>query len=124
MILSDLIRRLSVLDLDIVARAELAAQGEDLAGQVRQALSTPPGGPHDHPWRKTGVLRDSIGTDAEGDEAVIGSTSNIALFQEHGTDKIPPRPTFAPVASAQGEAIAASIATAIAVALNQAVREA
>jgi phage gpG-like protein len=122
--LSDLVRRLSALDLDAIARAELAGQGARVADQVRLALSTPPGGPHDHPWRESGALHDSIGSDAEGDEAVVGSTSNVALFQEHGTDRVPPRPTFAPIASAQGETIATTLANAIAVALNQAVREA
>jgi phage gpG-like protein len=119
-ILADLVSRLQSLDLDTVARAELAGQGAQLADLVRTALSTLPGGPHDHPWRQTGALHDSIVNDADGDEAVVASTSETALFQEHGTATMPPRPTFTPVAAEHGE----TIAHAIAAALTQAIRSA
>lgn len=44
------------------------------------------------PLLRTGALRDSISHETHGLEAAIGSTSDIAVYQELGTDKIPPRP--------------------------------
>ena len=46
----------------------------------------------DSPLLETGELRDSISHKVEGDEAVIGSDLDIAIYQEMGTSKIPPRP--------------------------------
>jgi len=50
----------------------------------------------DDPLLRTGELRESIEAVAKGGEAVVGSTSDIALYQELGTDKIPPRPFLGP----------------------------
>jgi len=45
------------------------------------------------PLLRTGELRDSISHETDGHlTAIIGSTSDIAVYQELGTDKIPPRP--------------------------------
>jgi HK97 gp10 family phage protein len=44
------------------------------------------------PLLRNGKLRDSIHHDVDGLEATIGSDSDIAVYQELGTDKIPPRP--------------------------------
>lgn len=54
------------------------------------------GFPEDEPLLRTGDLRDSIEVTARGNEAVIGSVGDIALYQEVGTDKIPPRPFLGP----------------------------
>lgn len=116
--LTELARRLARLDLATTANAALAAQAETIATAIREALSTKPGGPHDHPWERSGDLHDSIQTQADGPEAIVGSTSRIALWQEHGTADIPPRPTFAPIAAAEGEAVANAIAQAVAQALR------
>ena len=48
------------------------------------------------PLLRTGELRDSIETHVEGAEATVGSASMIALYQEQGTDRIPPRPFLGP----------------------------
>ncbi len=120
--IAELQARLAALDTDTIARTALAGQGGLLADQIRTALATAPGGPHDHPWRQTGALHDSIGTAAEGDTAIVGSTSAVALYQEHGTAELPPRPTFAPLAASQGEAIAHAVATAAAQSLADALR--
>jgi phage gpG-like protein len=50
----------------------------------------------DEPLFRDGTMRNSIGKDVSGLEAVIGSTSDIAVYQELGTDKIPPRPFLGP----------------------------
>lgn len=51
------------------------------------------------PLLRTGALRDSIGMYVQGDEAVIGSPLDTALWQELGTVRpdgaIPPRPFLA-----------------------------
>lgn len=44
------------------------------------------------PLLRTGGLRDSISHETKLLEAQIGSTSDIAVYQELGTSKIPPRP--------------------------------
>jgi phage gpG-like protein len=43
------------------------------------------------PLLRSGSLRDSIEHEVSGDEAIVGSKSDTALYQEVGTDKIPPR---------------------------------
>ena len=50
----------------------------------------------DEPLLRTGEMRDSIDKSVSGMEATIGSTSQIAVYQELGTDKIPPRPFLGP----------------------------
>lgn len=53
----------------------------------------------DDPLLRTGDLRDSIQVEATGNEAVVGSASEIAMYQELGTDRgIPPRPFLGPAA--------------------------
>jgi phage gpG-like protein len=49
------------------------------------------------PLLREGDLRDSIEIERRHDEAVVGSKSDIALWQELGTDRgIPPRPFLGP----------------------------
>lgn len=50
----------------------------------------------DEPLLRDGTLRDSISHTVEATEAIVGSTSDIAVFQELGTSKIPPRPFLGP----------------------------
>lgn len=62
------------------------------------------------PLLRTGELRGSIEADAEGTatgvEGVIGSNSQVALWQEMGTAKIPPRPFLATaMARSEGKAV-------------------
>jgi phage gpG-like protein len=44
------------------------------------------------PLLRTGGLRDSITHETRGLTAVIGTDSDVAVYQELGTAKIPPRP--------------------------------
>jgi hypothetical protein len=48
------------------------------------------------PLLRTGELRDSIGHEVGPLEAAIGSTSDVMLYQEIGTEHIPPRPVLGP----------------------------
>jgi HK97 gp10 family phage protein len=50
----------------------------------------------DTPLLVHGGLYASIEHETSGGEAIIGSKSDIAEFQEFGTDKIPPRPFIGP----------------------------
>lgn len=50
------------------------------------------------PLLRDGTLRDSISNEVKALEAVIGSTSDIMVYQEMGTAKIPPRPVLGPAA--------------------------
>ncbi len=116
--LRDLIDGLAKLDLVRVQHEALAVQSEQLAADIRQALSTPPGGPHDYPWRETGMLQSSIATEIDGLTALIGSTDEVALHQEYGTATIPPRPFLAPLAETHAEPAAQAIGQAVVTALR------
>ena len=107
------------LDADVAAaaRAALEAAAARLAAQVRQDLATPPGGPHDKPWRQTGALQASIGHVVEGDTATVGSTSPYAAAQEHGTRTVPPRPFLLPAAKRLAPDLARDIGRAVHAAL-------
>ena len=52
----------------------------------------------DDPLLRSGALRDSVSNQVSGLEAVVGSTSDIMVYQELGTDKIPPRAVLGPAA--------------------------
>ncbi|HEV2700470.1 MAG TPA: hypothetical protein VGV09_02480, partial [Steroidobacteraceae bacterium] len=52
------------------------------------------GFPADEPLLRTGELRDSISHEVRGHEVAIGSTSDVMVFQELGTSRIPPRPVL------------------------------
>jgi phage gpG-like protein len=45
----------------------------------------------DTPLLETGELRDSISHEVEDHRALIGSTDKVAVYQEFGTSRIPPR---------------------------------
>jgi len=50
----------------------------------------------DTPLIVTGELYSSISHEVSGMEAVIGSTSDVMVYQELGTDRIPPRAVMGP----------------------------
>lgn len=58
------------------------------------------------PELRSGALRDSISRVVEGREAVVGSTSDVMVYQEMGTSKMPPRPILGPAAFKNREQIA------------------
>jgi phage gpG-like protein len=66
-----------------IAWAELAESTK--ADRARQ------GYPDDEPLLRTGELRDSIEHFVADGEAHIGSNNDIAVYQELGTEHIPPR---------------------------------
>jgi HK97 gp10 family phage protein len=47
--------------------------------------------PPDNPLLREGTLRDSIGHVVSGHEAAVGSNSDVAVYQELGTRRMPPR---------------------------------
>lgn len=60
----------------------------------------------DEPLLRKGDLRDSIEREVHNLQAVIGSKSDIAAYQEFGTDKIPARPFMGPAAFLNQDKIA------------------
>ena len=56
------------------------------------------GYPANSPLLRDGTLRDSISNEVQALEAVIGSTSDVMVYQELGTERIPPRPVLGPAA--------------------------
>lgn len=94
--------------------AALATEAASLADAVRANLASPAGGSHDQPWCETGSLQGSIALSTEGLAARIGSNDPAAAPQELGTTRVPPRPFFAPAATAAAEPIARTIGQVLA----------
>jgi HK97 gp10 family phage protein len=62
---------------------------------------------------RTGALRDSISHKVGDREAVVGSNSMIAVYQEFGTEHIPPRSFLGGAAVRKGKEAASLIGRAI-----------
>jgi len=60
------------------------------ADRVRRGYS------EDEPLLRSGELRDSIQSEVMGLEAIVGTKSDIGLWQEVGTSHIPPRSFIGP----------------------------
>ena len=103
---------------EVMAKA-LAEQAQRVAARVRDGLSEPPGAAgHDEPWLQSGALRDSVGAEADGLQAAVGSSDPAAVPQELGTAHMPARPFLAPVAAGMGEEVARTIGARVAAALR------
>ena len=64
------------------------------------------GYPADEPLLREGDLRASIDYYVDGSSAFIGSDLDIALYQEIGTAKIPPRPFLGPAGYTKANEVA------------------
>ena len=117
--LNELRERLERLRPEEVMAQALAEQAARMAARVQGGLSEPPGGPgHDEPWLQSGALRNSVGAQADGLQAVVGSSDPAAVPQELGTAHMPARPFLAPVAAAMGEEVARAVGARVAAALQ------
>lgn len=76
------------------------------ADRVRQGYT------ENDPLLRSGELRDSYEHKTSGLEAIIGSESNIALYHELGTSKMPERPVLGPAAFKNKEKIRAILGAA------------
>ena len=65
------------------------------------------------PLLRSGELRDSIGHEVADFEAVIGSDSDIMVYQEMGTHRIPPRPVLGPAAERNHDTILRELGGAV-----------
>ena len=72
------------------------------------------GYPTNAPLIRDGSLYGSISREVHRTEAFVGSTSDIAVFQELGTAYIPPRPFLGPAGAANAERVARIIGHAAA----------
>ena len=61
------------------------------------------------PLLRTGDMRDTIGHRVAGHEAVVGSDSDIAVYQELGTSRIPPRSFLGGAAFRKAEEVAQTL---------------
>jgi phage gpG-like protein len=113
MTLTGLAELLARIPVEQAAHDALDTAADALAQKVRNALATPPGGPHETPWKHSGALADSIGHETDGTTAFVGSANSVAAWQECGTAKVPPRSFLAPAAQQSGEAIAHAIGLAV-----------
>lgn len=75
------------------------------------------GYPEDEPLLRDGTLRDSIQYRVGVGEAQIGSDLDIAVYQELGTDKIPPRSFLGGAAVENGDKVAKIVGETVALAL-------
>lgn len=71
----------------------------------------------DSPLLVTGELYASIGHEVQALDAFVGSTSDVMVYQELGTEKIPPRPVLGPAALRNKEKIEKLIGLAAAAGL-------
>ena len=117
--LNELRERLERLHPEEVMAKALAEQAERMAARVREGLSEQPcGAGHDEPWLRSGALRGSVGVQAEGLQAAVGSNDPAAVPQELGTARMPARPFLAPVAAGMGEDVARSVGERVVAALR------
>ena len=116
--LAEVLARLRGAEVEAAMAATLEEQAAALAEAVRAGLGTLPGGEHSRPWQQSGALRASIGHQAGGSEAVVGSSDPAAAPQEMGTVRMAPRPFLGPVAAAAGPEIAEAAGAAVAVRLG------
>ena len=112
--LQEAIARLDRLAIPDALASVTAAAAAAVERNVVETLSHPPGSDHETPWLETGSLRDSISYDVQGTEAVIGSGSDVAVYQELGTPSIPPRPFLGSTAAAMAGDLVTMIAASIA----------
>lgn len=61
-----------------------------------EAQKAAKGYPAGAPLLASGQMRARISHEIDGNDAVIGSPDDIAVFHEFGTSKMPPRPVFGP----------------------------
>lgn len=82
---------------EFVAWAELAESTKQ--DRERQ------GYPEDEPLLRTGEVRDSVKRLVRDSEGFVGSDNDIAVYEELGTSKMPPRSTFGSAGVENVEAI-------------------
>ena len=117
--LNELRERLERLRPEEVMAKALAEQAARMAVRVREGLSEPPGASgHDEPWLQSGALRNSVGAQADGLQAVVGSSDPAAVPQELGTAHMPARPFLMPAAAGMGEEVARAVGAAVVAALR------
>ncbi len=117
--LDELRERLERLRPEEIMAKALAEQAQRMAARVREGLSEPPGAAgHDEPWLRSGALRNSVGAQADGLQAVVGSSDPAAVPQELGTTHMLPRPFLAPVGAAMAEEVAEALGMAVTKALQ------
>lgn len=112
--LAEAIARLRGADPPGAMAAALEGQAALMAQAVQDGLGDAPGGGHERPWLETGALRASVGHQADGLQAAVGSSDPAAAPQEMGTMHLPPRPFLAPVGAAMGEGVAEAVGAAVA----------
>ena len=111
--------RLEAVQAEAVMAAALAREAEAMAAAVQAGLGEAAGeGAHDKPWLRSGALRGSVGSVADGLTAVVGSSDPAAMPQELGTRVVPPRPFLAPVAAERGGDVAERVGAAVAAAIR------
>lgn len=90
------------------AWAELAQATKD--ERVRLGYS------ENDPLLRRGDTRDSIESQIDGLDAVVGSESDILYWQEVGNEKLPPRPVLGPAALINEEHVVRDLSEAYAIA--------
>jgi hypothetical protein len=100
-------RKMKTLLHSLNLEGQLEQSCVSLVKEIKHSLSLPAGSAdHSTPWRRSGTLHASISHNVEQGVAVVGSTDPIAVDQELGTNKIPPRPFLAPAAAIEAPEIA------------------
>ena len=120
--LKHLIDALARLDIVETQRSALSEEAGNLAAVVKSTLHHRAGEDHATPWLRTGKLHDSIAVTTGDDWAVVGSSDEVAVYQELGSRSIPPRPFLGPVGAMEAEHSARRLGHVIANDVRKAVR--
>ena len=115
--------RLARLDMTGAQQSAMESAAQRLQNAVQDQLSTPPGGDHATPWRRTGSLQTSIDHRSDDTGAVIGSDDPAAVAQELGTRNIPPRPFLSTTAAAHAAAVAHQVGLSVVANIREAMKE-
>lgn len=84
------------------ARLVVAKTARDIEADAKRRAPRDPARPPKDPARKvTGNLKNSITSDINGLEAVIGPTAFYGVFHELGTERMPARPFMGPATDRQ-----------------------
>jgi phage gpG-like protein len=94
---------------DVGAFSAWAPLAESTQEQRKSLGYTP-----DDPLLRSGDLRDTVTHEVNGTEAVIGSDSDVMVYQELGTPTIPPRAVLGPAAIRNKPLIEKTLGAAVA----------
>lgn len=116
--LAEAVLRMGRIDIRQARYEMMEKAAARIEAAVKLSLALQPGEDHTAPWLRTGQLYASVSRQMTQNAAIIGSTDPVAVYQELGTQAIPPRPFLAAAAAAEAEGVTQDIAGSIRTAIE------